>query len=863
MRKGLIAVLWLLVAGCGGGGSGGGGNIGVNNRVPDVVGQSQAAAATAITAAGLTLGTVTMASSATVVAGTVISQNPAAGALVPPVSLVDLVVSTGPPPTVAVPDVVGLSRAAATTAITAARLTVGTVTRASSANVPVDNVISQTPTGGVVVPINSTVNLVVSSGPNPPFGINTRPAVANFTLPSQGGGAGTFTLVQAFPNLPAFNRPVLLAPVPPPDTRLVVVEQTGRVRAFSPSAATSTTDVLNVSTLITTSGNEQGLLGFAFDPDFATNHYVYVNYTRSGDGATVVARYTWDGTNTVNLNTATIILTVAQPASNHNGGMLAFGPEPNPYLYIAFGDGGGSDDQFNNGQNLNSLLGKILRIDVHPQNAGNGYDIPADNPFVGIAGRRGEIWAFGLRNPFRFSFDKNTGDLWVGDVGQNQWEEIDVVTKGMNCGWARFEGNHLFRNDVTLAGGIPHSPPIHEYDHSEGIAVIGGYVYRGSRFASLFGKYLYTDYGSGTIWSLDADGQNNTVLTNAANPTSFGEDNDGELYVVQQNGRLYELNESGGGGSQPVLLSQTGLFTNLANLTPASGLIEYDLNQPFWSDGALKRRWVAIPANASVVFSATGNWSFPIGTVIVKHFEMELTEGDSNSRRRLETRLLLRDTNGDWLGFTYKWNAGETDADLLVSGQSENLTVTPLTGPAITWPYSYPSRTDCLQCHTAVANRSLGLVTRQLNRDFDYGAVTDNQLRTLNHINYFSTNIGAATQYGVYPALNDTNASIASRARTYLAVNCSQCHQPGGPTPVNLDFRFDTADASMNAIGVVPTAGSLGLANARIIARGAKESSVLWERMRRLDGNRMPPLGTHRVDQAAVDLIGQWIDTLP
>jgi uncharacterized repeat protein (TIGR03806 family) len=861
MRGGMLLALWLAIAGCGGGGGGDGSNIGVSARVPNVVGQTQAAAGTSITGAGLNVGTVTMATSSSVAAGNVISQNPAAGALVAPASSVDIVVSSGVGPTVVVPNVVGQTQAAASTAITNAGLRVGAVTNAMSTTVPSGSVISQTPASGTSVAENSAVNLTVSSGPNPAFGINTRPPVGNFTLPNQGGAPGTFTLVEAFPNLPNFNRPLFLAPVPAPDTRLVVVEQTGRVRAFVPDTATSTTtDVLSVSSLITTSGDEQGLLGFAFDPNFATNHYIYVDYTRSGDGATVIARYTWDGTNTANLNTAKIILTVPQPAANHNGGMIAFGSDG--YLYIAFGDGGGSNDQFNNGQNLNSLLGKILRIDVHPANDATPYLVPSGNPFVNMANRRPEIWAFGLRNPFRFSFDRQTGQLWVGDVGQNQFEEIDIVTKGANYGWPAFEGNHAYQS-VPLAGGIPHTPPVHEYDHSDGIAVIGGYVYRGSQFASLFDRYLYTDFGSGTVWAIGTDGANNGTIAMDASPTSFGEDNAGELYVVSQTGRIDVLNESGGGGSQPVLLSQTGLFTNLANLTPASGLIEYDLNLPFWSDGALKRRWVAIPDGTSVTFSATGNWTFPVGTVIVKHFEMELTEGDPNSRRRLETRLLVR-TASDWQGFTYRWNVGETDADLLTGGQTENLTVNLAAGGSITWPYSYPSRTDCLLCHTSIANGALGLVTRGMNRDFNYGAVTDNQLRTLNHINYFSTNIGAATQYQAYPAIDDTNATVAVRARAYLAVNCSQCHQPSGPTPVNLDFRFDTADAAMNAINAPPTQGTLGLTNARIIAPGAKESSVLWERMRRPDPNtvRMPPIGTHRIDQVGVDLIGEWIESL-
>jgi len=444
MYRLMIVVLSLAVAACGGGGSGsGGGNIGISARVPNVVGQTQANATTAITNAGLHVGNVTSASS-TVAVGNVIRQNPVGGTMAAPASNVDLVVSSGPA-----------------------------------------------------------------------------------------------ALVDAFPNLPNFDRPLFLAAVPTPDTRLVVVEQTGRIKVFDPAVATSTDVVIDVSPLITTIENEQGLIGFAFDPDFQNNHFIYVNYTRLGDGAIVVARYTWDGTNSVNLTTAKPIIQIPHPsAGNHNGGMLAFGHDGK--LYIGTGDGGGGDDQFHNGQNVGSLLAKILRIDVHPQNAADPYDVPADNPFIAISGARPEIWAMGFRNPYRFSFDRTSGDLWLGDVGQNQFEEIDVVERGLNYGWPAFEGMHAYLN-VPLAAGTTHAPPLAEYDHSVGDAIIGGYVYRGSRFASLSGRYVYADFGFGTIWAIDSDGTNNAPVTTDGNPTSFGEDNNGELYVVDRAGSIFHL----------------------------------------------------------------------------------------------------------------------------------------------------------------------------------------------------------------------------------------------------------------------------------------------------------------------------------
>jgi len=275
----------------------------------------------------------------------------------------------------------------------------------------------------------------------------------------------------------------------------------------------------------------------------------------------------------------------------------------------------------------------------------------------------------------------------------------------------------------------------------------------------------------------------------------------------------------------------------------------------------MKRRWVAIPDGSRVRFEATGAWGFPVGTVVVKHFELELTEGDPSSRRRLETRLLINTADG-WQGFTYRWNAQGTDADLLTGRESEMIAVNLAAGGTREQLYEYPSRTDCQSCHTLAAGHTLGLQTRQLNGDFAYPRATDNQLRSWNHIGLFSTDTGPADQYSRFAPVSDAAASVTDRARAYLDTNCAFCHRPGGPTPVNLDLRFDTSNDNLNAIGVVPGAGDLGIADALIVAAGEKERSVLWERMRRLDAERMPPLASHLVDADGIDLVGQWIDTL-
>jgi len=376
------------------------------------------------------------------------------------------------------------------------------------------------------------------------------------TQPSNG-----VTLQSAFPQLSGFTKPILALQAPSDNSMWYVVEQTGHIRRFGSSSSTTTsTEVIDISARVdSTSGSEMGLLGMAFHPSFPTDHRVFLSYTANVSGTYVsrISSFTSpDNGVTLDPNSEAILLTVNQPAgeNNHKGGNLQFGSDG--YLYIGFGDGGGGGDvhgSIGNGQNLNILLGKMLRIDVGNMNA-TTYTIPANNTFTGnpLCGTSGgggsqacpEIYAYGFRNPWRFNFDRTTDTLWVGDVGQGAWEEIDIVNKGGNYGWRCYEGNHVY--NTSGCSGSSYVSPVVEYDHSHGdVAVIGGYVYRGITSTKTIGKYIFGDEASGRIWSIPTTSSSPAVtelIDSSYAISSFAQGNDGELYAIDYaGGRLYKL----------------------------------------------------------------------------------------------------------------------------------------------------------------------------------------------------------------------------------------------------------------------------------------------------------------------------------
>ncbi len=340
------------------------------------------------------------------------------------------------------------------------------------------------------------------------------------------------------------GRPLAIANAGDGSGRIFVAEQGGRVYLIR-NAHVVATPFLDVSGQVS-GGGEQGLLGLAFHPRFTTDHRVFVDYTdRTGD--TIVSSFLVDpGTpDTVVPGSEVVILTVDQPYSNHNGGTIQFGPDG--YLYIALGDGGSGGDPHNNGQGLDTLLGKILRIDIDHPSGGNAYGIPASNPLVAEPGARGEIWLFGLRNPFRFSFDRAGGDLWIGDVGQDAWEEVDVARAGaggLNFGWRITEGGHCY-NPRTGCSTTDLVPPVTEYAHDFGCSVIGGNVYRGAAQQVLRGGYVFSDACSGLTWAVNAAGSGSQALVKVADGPSgiagYGEDEAGELYAADLDGHIYRV----------------------------------------------------------------------------------------------------------------------------------------------------------------------------------------------------------------------------------------------------------------------------------------------------------------------------------
>lgn len=622
------------------------------------------------------------------------------------------------------------------------------------------------------------------------------------------------------------------------------------------------------------------IYGLAFHPNFAQNRWVYVGCNGRSEEldaiATRIIRFTVVGDGPFECDPDSAQVVIEWKSNGHNGGDVAF--DGHGMLFVSTGDGTSDSDRDRNGQRLTTLAGKILRIDVDQTQAGRNYGIPADNPFLDQEGVRPEIWCYGMRNPWRITYDAESQQLWAGNNGQDLWESVYLIEKGANYGWSINESNHPFHTNQDH-GPVPISPATAEHHHSEARSLTGGHVYRGKRFPELLGAYIYGDYSTGNLWAIRHDGTDvvfqEHIARSGAQISGFGLDKRGELLIADHEGGIYALqrNTSQQTASFPTRLSETGLFQNTASEQPLAGLIPYSVNAPLWSDGAHKRRWMAIPGDKTITYHPTGSWEFPEGTVFVKSFAFPFNaDGDL---RRVETRLLVNQ-QGEWFGYSYRWNAAQTEAELVQGeGQDEVLDWVNEYGNQASVAWRYPSRSECMVCHTRAAKYVLGLSTEQMHKAHNYGKMDEQriapQIESLQHIGLFGSDPPAVEP--TRPRLvnpHDPSHALEQRARSYLHANCAPCHvvSGGGNSKIVLDFFHQLGKA--NLLDEEPVHGDLGLSSPeereqgvfRLIKPGDPGKSILLSRVARRGNGQMPPLATHRVDTQAVALLHDWIASL-
>ena len=612
--------------------------------------------------------------------------------------------------------------------------------------------------------------------------------------------------------------------------------------------------------------------GLTFHPEYEQNGFLYL-HTNSPDEnnerLNQVLRYTVDREPPYECNEDSRRAIIQWHSGGHDGGDLAFGNDG--MLYITSGDGSSTSDVLGSGQDISNLLATVLRIDVDNTDGDRPYSVPADNPFVEFEDARPEIWAYGLRNPWRMSADPTTGQIWVGNNGQDRWEQAYLLSRGANYGWPIVEGTRPFQPDRPR-GPTPFTAPAVDHPHSIARSLTGGVVYHGNKLAELRGGYIYGDYSTGRIWAIRHDGDkviwHREAADSALQITGFGLDTRGELLIVDHAGGLYRLEPTPSADSHalfPQRLSDTGLFTSVAQHEMQPGVVPYSINAESWTDGVQKQHHIALPDMSTIDFSATGHWKFPERTVLLQTLSVDEPIADGTTRRRrLETRVLLRQ-QGEWTGYSYRWNDQQTDAEL-VPAAGDQLVVDlsdPFTGQTSSHRWQIPSRIECMVCHSRAAEYVLGLSTLQNNRSHDYQGGERNQLIAWKQMGMFAGNVDISPDelsHMVDPY--DASADLTDRARSYLHVNCQHCHLNSGGGNADFEIDFGRTLDKTALVDIKPVHSTFGLDDARLVAAGHPERSVLFYRLSKLGVGRMPQLGTSQLDRQGIRLLHDWIVSL-
>jgi uncharacterized repeat protein (TIGR03806 family) len=743
-----------------------------------------------------------------------------------------------------------------------------------------------------------------------PFGIDKFVQVTTSTVVGSPDPPPPYRVRRAFPKL-KINYPVAVRRQPGTNL-LLVIDQPW---PYGPTRIGRIKDDPDSDQIETLLKWEDVAYDIVFHPKFAENGYLYIGSNgshASGKKHTRVTRFVMDRKPPYKLDEKSATVIISWESDGHNGGAMSFGHDG--MFYVTSGDGTSDSDTNIAGQDMTRLLSKVLRIDVEHPDPGQMYSVPKDNPFVGMKDIRPETWAYGLRNPWRMTVDEKTGQIWVGQNGQDLWEQAYLVRKGENYGWSVMEGSHEFYLN-RKRGPTPIVLPTVEHHHSEFRSLTGGIVYYGKKFPELQGAYIYGDYSTGKIWGIKHDGSkaiwHKELADSHLQITGFGIDANGEILICDHRGKeqgcLYTLEATPKDlppSTFPRKLTDSGLFDSVAGHRMKPGLIPYSVNAPLWSDGAYKERWIALPGNETKIeFTRSRGWNFPDRTVLVKSFALEMEAGKPESRRWVETRFLTRQ-DGEWYGYSYLWNDEQNEAYLVERGGKDVEYSIRTSDGERKQKWHYPSRAECMVCHSRAANFVLGLSELQMNREQDYGGIRDNQLRVLEHLGVLRVDFAKDVKdslrdrykkkgldeklinevmsrqspaSGQRAAANssmlsfnpehgqkladpyDRKADLDLRARSYLHANCSQCHVEAGGGNAQMELELTTTRDKMRVIDVKPVHHTFGLSDAKLIAPGHPERSVLLQRMSHRGEGHMPPLATSIVDEPAMEMFREWV----